>query len=421
MKTQKPMQLNSTFWSDFAKNIWERKPLVLRDVQSSLLEINEDEIFALLVSYADRCRKAKNSEGFKFFVEGIRAHDYDVLQVLPVKNDKSLRGYHARMNVLFTDYCLVCDELLQVNLEKQARLKQFTDELYRHVGFPNRFAEMGLYLGNYQRTPFGVHVDSCGVFSLPVTGTKTFRLWTTEFVKKNPTLDRAFDYAKFKKNSKVMTAKPGDMVYWPSSAYHIAESDGEFSATWSLGIWLDQTHQQQVSEALQTLLNEKIGDLCFAPTMPFKKLHRKDGQVDQLPDQYLQTIKALQSLTSRQLKTAFLKTWMRHISTQGFKVLPVRPAKLSARSTIWLSQATSPVLWFESKDEDGEKSKTYLSFGGQLIETKRSRELLKMIKDLNAQKGCLVGAYLNRPGSRGALASLQALAEAGAFRLSSPK
>ena len=150
MKTHRPAQLNSKFWSHFAKNIWERKPLVLRDVQSPLLEIDQTEIFALLVSYADRCRKAKTPDGFKFFVEGIRVHDYDVLQVLPIKNDKSLLGYHARMNVLFTDYCLVCDELLQVNLEKQARLTQFTDELYRHVGFPNRFAEMGLYLGNYQ-------------------------------------------------------------------------------------------------------------------------------------------------------------------------------------------------------------------------------------------------------------------------------
>ncbi|MGZ3791989.1 MAG: JmjC domain-containing protein, partial [Bdellovibrio sp.] len=154
--------LDQNFWRNFAKNIWEKKPLLLKNVKSGLLEMGDTEIFNLLVLYSDRCRKLKNPEGFKFYIHGYKAEAEDVLQVLPVKKDKSLLGYHARMKALFSDYCLVCDELLKVNLKKQHLLTEFTDELYRHVGFPNRFSEMGLYLGNYRKTPFGVHVDSCG-------------------------------------------------------------------------------------------------------------------------------------------------------------------------------------------------------------------------------------------------------------------
>ena len=180
----KSVALDQEFWKHFAKNIWEKQALALKNVKSGLLEMSAAEIFDLLVLYSDRCRKLNDPEGFKFYIDGFKAGPEDVLQVLPEKSDKSLLGYHQRMEAEFSDYCLVCDELLQVNLKKQHLLTDFTDELYRHVGFPNRFSEMGLYLGNYRQTPFGVHVDSCGVFSFPVAGTKNFRLWPAGYGEK---------------------------------------------------------------------------------------------------------------------------------------------------------------------------------------------------------------------------------------------
>jgi hypothetical protein len=193
--------LDQKFWSHFAKSYWEKKSLHLKNVKSGLLEMSDSEIFDLLVLYADHCREMNDPSGFKFYTDGIKADEEQVLEVLPEATDKSLLGYHKRMNSLFPDYCLVCDELLQVNLKKQHLLTDFTDDLYRHVGFPNRFSEMGLYLGNYKKTPFGVHVDSCGVFSFPVSGLKKFRLWPAAYGEKHPELDRTFNYEKHKKHS----------------------------------------------------------------------------------------------------------------------------------------------------------------------------------------------------------------------------
>ena len=328
--------LDQKFWRDFAKNIWEKKPLVLKNVQTGLLEMGDAEIFDLLVLYSDRCRKLNNPEGFKFYIDGFKADAEDVLQVLPEKSDKSLQGYHKRMKALFPDYCLVCDELLQVNLKKQHLLTEFTDQLYSHVGFPNRFSEMGLYLGNYRKTPFGVHVDSCGVFSFPVAGVKRFRIWKPEYVKKNPALDRAFKYDKHKQDSLLLEAVPGDMTYWPSSAWHIAESDGSFSATWSLGVWVDQPHKDVFCDALKDLLNEKLGEAGTSVTTKFKKLHNSDGKVSALPDIYNDSIKSLMSLSALELQETFLKSWMKHISLQGFKTVPQASIKITAKSRIKL-------------------------------------------------------------------------------------
>jgi hypothetical protein len=308
-----PSVLDQKFWSHFAKNIWEKKTLVLKNVKSPLLEMNEAEIFKLLVLYSHRCRQLKDASGFKFYISGIQAHPEDVLQILPLKKDKNLLGYHARMQALFEDYCLVCDELLQVNAEKQALLVDFTSELYRHVGFPNRFSEMGLYLGNYRKTPFGVHVDSCGVFSFPVVGNKKFRIWTSAFAKKNPKLDRAFEYPKFKKDSLVLEASAGDLTYWPSSAWHIAEGDGSFSATWSLGVWLDKTHAEFFGDVLNKLVQKKLG----SKGQKLTTMLNKDPQ--SLPMSFKDSIDLLAKLSSKELEKNFQAEWKKHRGLKGFK------------------------------------------------------------------------------------------------------
>ncbi|MEN0059322.1 MAG: RNA methylase, partial [Bdellovibrio sp.] len=145
--------IDQKFWQNFAKNIWEKKPLMIKNFPSSLLEMGEEEVFDLLVLYANKRRKLNDPTGFKFYIDGFKVNEEEVLQILPTKQDKSLVGYHNRMKAMFSDYCLVCDELLTVNSKRQHLLTEFTEQLYRHVGFPNRFSEIGLYLGNYRRTP----------------------------------------------------------------------------------------------------------------------------------------------------------------------------------------------------------------------------------------------------------------------------
>lgn len=411
-RSTKVTQLDQKFWSDFARNYWEKKPLHLKNVKSALLEMSDDAIFDLLVLYSDRCRKLKNPEGFKFYIDGMKAYDEDVLQVLPVKKDKSLAGYHARMQKVFSDYCLVCDELLKSNVQYQDLLTDFTDELYRHVGFPNRFSEMGLYLGNYRKTPFGVHVDNCGVFSFPVAGVKKFRLWKPNYVKKNPGLDRAFNYNRYKKDSLLLTASPGDMTYWPSSAWHIAESDGSFSATWSLGVWVDKPQRELFSEALQGLLNAKLGDMGLAPMTQFKSLHAPTGEVQQLPESYQESLKILQSLTSMELQETLLKSWMIQISQQGFKNIPLVNFQVTPNSQIQLRSQRAKILWQKSPVK---QTTVFLSFGGILIETSLKGGLLALIKALNAGESHRVKDFLKGPTQRQDLKAIKSLAEVGAF------
>ena len=336
----------------------------------------------------------------------------EILQVLPLKKDKTLLGYHKRMESLFSDYCLVCDELLKTNSKHHAILSGFTNELYKNVGFPNRFSEMGLYLGNYRKTPFGVHVDSCGVFSFPVMGTKKFRLWTDSFVKKNPQLNRAFKYDKYKKSSQLIQANPGDMAYWPSSAWHIAESEGSFSATWSLGVWVDKPHSESFMQSLDPLIKSKLGSDGLSTVTSFEILHDSDGQVRKLPRAHENSIKLIQSMSNAEIKEALLKSWMLHISKQGFKNSPVTNPNKVTMTKVKLRHLNSPILWQHGLIDE---KKIYFCFNGSIAETSQNSQLLRLIKDLNAGKSCTLKDYLISKHKSADMIILNTLRLAGAF------
>jgi ribosomal protein L16 Arg81 hydroxylase len=412
-RTTPLVRIDASFWKEFAETYWEKQAQVFKNISSPLLELDQNEIFLLLVLYSDRCRKSKNAEGMKFYVDGHRQFETETLRLLPKKSDRTLAGYHERMSELFPDYCLVCDELLQVNHTKQDKLIEFTRELYRAVGFPNRFAEMGLYLGNYRKTPFGVHVDGCGVFSFPVAGKKTFRIWKPDYVSLHPKLEQAFSYAKHKAHSQVLTARPGDMTYWPSQDWHIAESDGSFSATWSLGVWVDQKHSEDFAKILTALVSQMIGHDAASGMTTFKSLHSETGEVTALPELYKRSIESLRQISREQLDETFLKAWMSHTSKLAFKNRPPSDFSITRKSVIRLRSLHAPIQWMRSPID----RKIYYSFAGVLTEGSNSKSLLSLIQKMNNGEVISVATFVKATDVN-EFESLSRLAAAGAFAAS---
>ena len=347
---------SAQFWSDFSRKYWEKKPVLFSNVAGpsgakiSILAIDAAEVFRLLVAYCDLCRDRDSIEGIKFYVDGVRLESFEAIEHLPVANDKSLEGYDRRMRRQFKDYGLVCDELMQVSQKNWNLLGDFMNGLYSYVGIPNRFAELGLYLGNYRKTPFGVHVDRCGVISIPVVGHKVFRIWEPEFVEKHPELKEAFSYDEFKNDSEVLNASIGDITYWPSHAWHIAESDGAFSCTWSIGIWVDRPLSDVAINALSPLITKSLGSSGRKTSIkrdgsdersgvqhqndlpnqadPTQKNNSRKRNVQKtassqnLPPELKSAAAAIAKLSKKEIETALLKWWREQSKLNGFKNRP---------------------------------------------------------------------------------------------------
>ncbi|MFZ3231503.1 MAG: cupin domain-containing protein [Pseudobdellovibrio sp.] len=381
IKKKQQILFDKTFWSQFVKKTWQKKPAIYKNVTASILEIDADQVFKWLVGYSDYCRKTKTSEGLKFFINGESQYQSELLQVLPIKKDKSLLGYHQRMQKLFTDYCLVCDELIQVSQDRWSVLSDFTQGLYQFVGIPNRQSEIGLYLGNYKKTPFGVHVDGCGVFSIPIVGEKRFRIWEPAYVKKNPDLQLAFDYQSYLKESTLFKLNPGDISYWPSTSWHIAESDGSFSATWSLGIWVDQPYIEILMQTIQPLLNEKLLADADEKYIKFKKTKNANGLVETIPGIFKRSVNQIKSLSLNELNDLFMKQWLVLQSKNGFKSAIKPNTKLVLRrQDLDKCKLQNPIIWAKLHDNN-----LCLASHGKLMYLPNTISNIEFIKSLNTE------------------------------------
>ncbi len=315
-KASTPTFQSAKFWSDFGRNFWEKKPGRF-DATSPLSAV---DVFELLVSYCDLCRERDELVGLKFYVDGVCLEPFETFEHLPIRRDQSLEGYHQRMRKQFRDYGLVCDELMWVNKKHWQSLGRLVTGLYDAVGRPNRFSEMGLYLGNYRKTPFGVHVDKCGVLSFPVVGSKSFRIWDPDFVEANPELKEAFSYEEFKSNSKVLTVRPGEMSYWPSQSWHIAEGDGKFSCTWSIGVWVDRTLTDVASDSLSKFLAKKLGAVGRKTVLRLPKPASKGAK---FPSELKLIAKKIAGLSEREIKLELERWWTSQSKLNGFKNRPL--------------------------------------------------------------------------------------------------
>jgi hypothetical protein len=381
MKKRKPI-LDQEFWSNFARRDWEKRPCAVAGASSPVFDIGPEQIFEMLLAYSDRCRKIKNTAGLKFYIDGERISLQDHLEVLPNKKDKTLLGYHARLERFLADYCLVCDEFLQVGHQHWQTLGQFAKSLFRNVGFPNRFAEIGFYMGNYRKTPFGVHVDGCGVFSFPVIGEKTFRLWKPSYVARNPDLKNAHSYTKHKRNSSLLRAARGDMTYWPSSYWHIAESTGQFSATWSIGVWVDEPLIETALQALGPLYTQRLGESAQLPSTDWQAFPGPAGELGVLPASLREMISELGRISESERLDALTKLWLQKLSKNGFKSAPLPDDKLSLKNsgslTLCRSAETQAILWKQLASR-----RICIACNGYLVEEPSASSLIRLLKLLN--------------------------------------
>ncbi|MEO8698779.1 MAG: hypothetical protein ABI867_02015 [Kofleriaceae bacterium] len=123
---------------------------------------------------------------------------------------------------------------------------RFLRALYARIGLPAGAASLSLFAGRYGKTPFGCHKDVDHVITYVIAGRKRFLVWPFEVVAEHlgiaPEIrDRAvlletFDYNAIRDRATVLEGGPGDLLYWPWDHWHVAESDGELTASLSLGI-----------------------------------------------------------------------------------------------------------------------------------------------------------------------------------------
>jgi hypothetical protein len=159
--------------------------------------------------------------------------------LLPCNEDGDFHTYHRRVSAeLSKPYGLIITDWHRFCRTSWETICASLAGLTNQVGVSASRMDTQLFLGTYERTAFGVHIDDAGGFHFPLIGKKKLRFWSSEYVSSEPNLKHSHNYDNFLEASHSIEADPGEMIYWPSHYWHIGEGDGSFNLTWRFGYWI---------------------------------------------------------------------------------------------------------------------------------------------------------------------------------------
>jgi hypothetical protein len=311
-------------WAGFYREHWEKRA-VSRDHTFAGIDTSLTPAMFAAVSKAARQWKAGDkSAKFCLWVDGEKQEAFDHL--LPEPTDASFLAYNERVRQAIggREYTLLLAEPHTFEPAVWSRCQDITRNFLQFTGLPNGWLDTAIFLGSYRTTPFGVHQGPMSVLTLPLIGRKRFRLWSPDYVNKNPSLVNAMSFDDHLTDSYALAAEPGGYIYWPSREWHVAEADREdFTAALSIGIWCNPADHHPLY-AMVKLLEQVLAaqpdpelEICDKPFVP-------GGFVEpELPpslEYYTRRLEAY--VSSGALRTEMMGMLVKTYSAYGFKVVP---------------------------------------------------------------------------------------------------
>lgn len=387
MHQMKPSEFD---WNQFVERYWEKETRLFdRKQADSLPQIDAAELFSAVVACVGDYRRG-GQQKVRVYVDN---SEVDVLGgnhqfLLPDQSDRSFDGYNDRLvtGEGLQDYALIIADWHQFDRILWERILTAVNSLSGIVGISNSRMDTQVFVGTYKTTPFGVHSDPTSGFHFPVVGSKKMRFWPEKFAAVTPDLNGALNYERFKSKSTVATAQMGEALYWPSTEWHVAESDGKFSVTWGFGYWL--------GDGIKTLaLHVLAGLLATSPSTrePLSSRNIEGPAWSRAPLQTLITELGTVVNDSR-FMCALTQGWLKQFSASGYLRVPAMCAGLGRYDgTVELKPAYTILV------APYEIGSVLVAAGGYSEVFEDDDELRRTITELNSKRS----ARLTSPNGNG--------------------
>lgn len=319
---------SGTNWSDFARDAWERRAVAKNGEFAEIIDAMKTAMFTALVTASEEWRARAPEPKFCFWIDGAKQERFD--ELLPYPEDAGFDEYDRRVRRQLSgaEYTMLLAEPHTFFPEVWAQCSRIARLFLKHTQLPNGWLDTAIFLGSYRTTPFGVHQGPMSVFTVPLIGKKTFRLWSPEYVAANQSIVNTMEYEEHKPGSYLLSAAPGGYIYWPSREWHLAEcDDGAFTAALSIGIWCNPSEQHplwSVAKLVEKMLANAPFEALKACDKPFVTGGIVDGV---LPESLEHFVRQLEDyVASGRLRTEVAGMLVQQMSTFGFKTPPRRTA-----------------------------------------------------------------------------------------------
>lgn len=396
LRQDSTLSLSSDFWSHFVENYWSQRPCVFKQVFAAP-PITLEDAFRAAVAVGEQYRIDEKNVRVRFYVENAW-QQADVGKHLPEASDLSLDGYAERMKRKLRGrrFGLVINEFQKQDAALYLRLRDFLHGLYELTDVPANAADAVLFLGNYKSTPFGLHYDAAGShnFTFVLAGRKRLLTWPLKFFGNRQEMVQSLDYERYRDEATVLEGGPGDLLYWPSDYWHVAEACDPLPITLAVGHFrAPQTASADPLRLVARLLDMR---LRASGIMEHYSYNRHDCQqnASQAEGILARTTEVLRDLSrDEQLERLLRVSWLNRITGFGFDcVPPPLPHEPLADDDIVRGDARYPVLWLPAADDE-----IVCSANGHSFSVPAHPKVLKMLERLNSGESCrvrdLVRAY----------------------------
>lgn len=149
-------------------------------------------------------------------------------------------------------------EKFNLALSKNIALK--TQPYFEKVGFPREGINFSIFIGNYDKTPLGIHKDSAGEdvmhFHLG-PGNKTMYTWGKDQYTDLTTIQKfdKQDVEGLLPYSTEFSFEEGDMYFMPEGEYHIGKQDG---LSMALTLWRYNHTKGRLAKKLQSVVHSQF-------------------------------------------------------------------------------------------------------------------------------------------------------------------
>lgn len=387
MNGEGPFALSPAFWTRFHREHWERSGVVLRaPFEQPLAE--PGDVFRRLVEASDHYRAGDRSLDPEFFIEHAQLRA-DVAVHLPSPRDASVEAWSARLTRMIDGrrFGLIVDNFEACDDPLWWRLRQFLRGLYALTGVPGNHVKTTLFLGNYGRTPFGVHRGRSGNFMFVISGRKRIRAWPDEFFRGKEDMTNRLDYDRFLGTSITLDAEPGDIIYWPSSYWHIGEDLGGWSVAISVALFMDLSPGADLVRHVAPMVADRLArtrhevSSALPPGGP-------EGGARVVPELVRAAVDALRGVSrSPALAETLAASWLDHLTGYGFMRVPApRAPRHLADDERVRGDPENPILWLPVGGRDLICSANGHSFG-----IPADPRVLALFERLNGGTVCRVG------------------------------
>ena len=374
--------LSSEFWAHFVEHHWNKSPLLIKQPFAASFT-TPAEIFLSLQRASDQFRAGATGLRVRFLTE-----DQFLLQgrelgpYLPQSVDQSAADYAERMTHQLKGqrFALIVNEIQIHDAQLWRRTREFLRGLLSRI--PAQILYPGVFLGNYEKTPFGIHRDVYHIFMFVIEGRKTARVWPADYFRdeEDERLRLHYEgYPKLVEDAITLEGEPGDLIYWPIGYWHVGEGHGELSLSLSLGLEPVQPLEEICHQLIESF-GRRLMSSAQAENRSFdsRDLHASTETVSRALE--LATYALREVGADPELEQIVRLSWLNRVTGGGFTRLPIPlPAESLDDADVVRGCPDYPIRWMPAGTDD----EVICSANGHSFTLAAHPKILQLIERLN--------------------------------------